>query len=72
MTDLQAAVGLVQLGRLAEIVARRRELAAGYAKALAEIAGLRAVADPDVRDVQLPVLLGRGRCRRTRSTATGC
>ena len=27
MTDLQAAVGLVQLGRLPEIVARRRELA---------------------------------------------
>ena len=28
MTDIQAAVGLVQLGRLDEIVARRRELAA--------------------------------------------
>ncbi len=30
MTDLQAAVGLVQLGRLDEIVARRREIAARY------------------------------------------
>lgn len=46
MTDLQAAVGLVQLNRLAEVVARRRELAAGYRKAIAEITGLRAVEDP--------------------------
>jgi len=46
MTDLQAAVGLVQLSRLPEVVARRRELAAVYAKAVAEIDGLRAVADP--------------------------
>ena len=34
MTDLQAAVGLVQLGRLPEMVARRRELAARYADAV--------------------------------------
>ena len=46
MTDLQAAVGLVQLGRLPEVVARRRELAAAYAKAIAEIAGLRARRGP--------------------------
>ncbi len=46
MTDLQAAVGLVQLGRLPLIVARRRELAARYHAAIAEITGLRAVADP--------------------------
>ncbi|WP_328532297.1 DegT/DnrJ/EryC1/StrS family aminotransferase [Nocardioides sp. NBC_00368] len=46
MTDLQAAVGLVQLSRLPEVVARRRELASVYAKAVAEIEGLRAVADP--------------------------
>lgn len=46
MTDLQAAVGIVQLGRLPEIVARRRELAATYAKHLREIPELRAVADP--------------------------
>jgi dTDP-4-amino-4,6-dideoxygalactose transaminase len=46
MTDLQAAVGLVQLGRLPEIVARRREIAARYQSAIAEIAGLRAVQDP--------------------------
>lgn len=47
MTDLQAAVGLVQLDRLPDIVARRRELAARYQAAIAEIPGLRAVADPD-------------------------
>ena len=46
MTDLQAAVGLVQLGRLPEIVARRREIAARYQAAIADIPGLRAVADP--------------------------
>lgn len=46
MTDLQAAVGIVQLDRLPEVVGRRRELAAGYAKAIDAIGGLRAVADP--------------------------
>ncbi|WP_375431146.1 DegT/DnrJ/EryC1/StrS family aminotransferase [uncultured Friedmanniella sp.] len=46
MTDLQAAVGIVQLGRLPEIVARRRALAAGYAKVVDELTGLRCVADP--------------------------
>lgn len=46
MTDLQAAVGIVQLGRLSEIVRRRRELALVYAEALQHIDGLRAVADP--------------------------
>ena len=46
MTDLQAAVGLVQLTRLPAIVARRREIAARYQDAIAGIPGLRAVADP--------------------------
>jgi dTDP-4-amino-4,6-dideoxygalactose transaminase len=46
MTDLQAAVGIVQLGRLGDIVARRRELAAAYAAEIDTIEGLRAVADP--------------------------
>ncbi|MFP5416440.1 MAG: DegT/DnrJ/EryC1/StrS family aminotransferase [Actinomycetes bacterium] len=46
MTDLQAAVGLVQLGRLDALVARRRELATRYRDALADVPGLRAVADP--------------------------
>ncbi|WP_372593647.1 DegT/DnrJ/EryC1/StrS family aminotransferase [Actinotalea sp.] len=46
MTDLQAAVGIVQLGRLDEIVRRRREIAATYDEAIASIDGLRAVRDP--------------------------
>ncbi|MET1039355.1 MAG: DegT/DnrJ/EryC1/StrS family aminotransferase [Aeromicrobium sp.] len=46
MTDLQAAVGLVQRGKLPEIVARRRELAEVYTKYVDRIDGLRAVADP--------------------------
>lgn len=46
LTDLQASVGLVQLSRLPEVVTRRRLLAEGYAKAIAEVEGLRAVTDP--------------------------
>jgi dTDP-4-amino-4,6-dideoxygalactose transaminase len=46
MTDLQAAVGLVQLGRLPEIVRRRREIADRYRAALADVEGLRPVVDP--------------------------
>jgi dTDP-4-amino-4,6-dideoxygalactose transaminase len=46
MTDLQAAVGIVQLAKLPEVVARRREIAAAYTKQLADIPGLRPVADP--------------------------
>jgi dTDP-4-amino-4,6-dideoxygalactose transaminase len=47
MTDIQAAVGLVQLGRLDAIVGRRRELAARYHALLADLPGLRAVRDPE-------------------------
>ncbi|GAA2982220.1 dTDP-4-amino-4,6-dideoxygalactose transaminase [Microbacterium terrae] len=46
MTDLQAAVGLVQLERLDEVVRRRRDIAARYAEAISGIEGLRAVSDP--------------------------
>jgi dTDP-4-amino-4,6-dideoxygalactose transaminase len=49
MTDIQAAVGLVQLGKLDEIVARRRALGARYQTLLAEVPGLEAAvtsADP--------------------------
>ena len=46
MTDLQAAVGIVQLGRLDDIVRRRREIAAAYSAEIDGIVGLRAVADP--------------------------
>jgi len=46
MTDLQAAVGLVQARKLPEMVARRRQLAAIYGAELDERGGLRCVADP--------------------------
>ncbi len=46
MTDLQAAVGLVQLRRLDAVVARRRELASRYREAFDGIRGLRCVDDP--------------------------
>ncbi|HEY0804245.1 MAG TPA: DegT/DnrJ/EryC1/StrS family aminotransferase [Pseudonocardiaceae bacterium] len=47
MTDLQAAVGIVQLGRLPQLVAWRRAMAERYHKLLADVPGVRAVADPD-------------------------
>jgi dTDP-4-amino-4,6-dideoxygalactose transaminase len=47
MTDIQAAIGLVQLGRMGGVVNRRRQLALRYQRLLGQIPGLRAVADPD-------------------------
>jgi dTDP-4-amino-4,6-dideoxygalactose transaminase len=46
MTDIQAAIGLVQLGKLPALVARRRELATRYQRLLAGIPGLRTITDP--------------------------
>ena len=46
MTDLQAAVGIVQLGRLDTVLVRRRELADRYRRELADVPGLRFVEDP--------------------------
>jgi dTDP-4-amino-4,6-dideoxygalactose transaminase len=46
MTDMQAAMGLVQLTRLAGMIARRRELAARYDELLTPL-GVRPVRDPD-------------------------
>jgi dTDP-4-amino-4,6-dideoxygalactose transaminase len=46
MTDVQAAIGLVQLRKLGAMVARRRELAARYTARLADLPGLRLAADP--------------------------
>jgi dTDP-4-amino-4,6-dideoxygalactose transaminase len=46
MTDLQGAVGVVQLKRLAAVVERRREIAAAYVAGMAGLTGLRFVADP--------------------------
>jgi dTDP-4-amino-4,6-dideoxygalactose transaminase len=46
MTDLQAAMGLVQLGKLPEMVRRRRALAHEYQDVLGTVPGLRFVVDP--------------------------
>jgi dTDP-4-amino-4,6-dideoxygalactose transaminase len=46
MTDVQAAIGLVQLGKLDQMVARRRQLAERYQRQLSSVPGLRTIADP--------------------------
>lgn len=68
MTDMQAAVGLVQLGRLAEAVAQRRRIVARYTEALAGIPGLRLSGDPvhgtsNFQSFWLEVLEGFGTTR---------
>jgi len=47
MTDIQAAVGREQLKRLPAIIARRRELAAGYVERLSGVPGLRLPVEPE-------------------------
>ncbi len=49
MSDLQAALGLVQLARLKEMNRRRAELAALYLDRLADVAGVAPLALPDAR-----------------------
>ena len=46
MTDIQAAVGLVQLEKLDEMVRTRRRLARRYQAMLSDVPGLRTVRDP--------------------------
>jgi perosamine synthetase len=46
MTDLQAAIGITQLGRLNDFLNRRRHLAARYAKALQNLSWLHTPAVP--------------------------
>jgi dTDP-4-amino-4,6-dideoxygalactose transaminase len=46
MTDVQAAIGLVQLGKLDRLIARRRALAQRYQELLADIPGLSTITDP--------------------------
>lgn len=46
MTDMQAAVGLVQLEKIDRIVRRRRELAETYHRLLDDLDAVRAVTDP--------------------------
>jgi perosamine synthetase len=47
MTDLQAAMGVAQLRRLPKIIARRRELAASYDRALARLPQLELFREPE-------------------------
>jgi dTDP-4-amino-4,6-dideoxygalactose transaminase len=47
MTDIQAAIGRKQLERLSELVARRRVIAANYAKLLEQIEGLHLPKEPE-------------------------
>jgi dTDP-4-amino-4,6-dideoxygalactose transaminase len=47
MTDVQAAIGLVQLRKIGEQVAWRRTLAERYRRSLSHVAGLRMIGDPD-------------------------
>jgi perosamine synthetase len=46
MTDIQAAIGLVQLGRLDALVAQRRAMAARYHELLSTVPAVRPVTDP--------------------------
>ncbi len=46
MTDVQAAIGLVQLAKLDQLIARRRALAARYQEMLAGLPGLSMAGDP--------------------------
>lgn len=46
MTDIQAAIGLVQLGKLGKLIARRRMLAQRYQQLLKGIPGVRTITDP--------------------------
>ncbi|HWS31463.1 MAG TPA: DegT/DnrJ/EryC1/StrS family aminotransferase [Actinoplanes sp.] len=46
MTDIQAAVGLVQLGKLSGLVEQRRRLASRYHELLSDVDGLTPVKDP--------------------------
>jgi perosamine synthetase len=47
MTDIQAAIGLVQLGKLGKLIRRRRVLAQRYQQLLGSIPGVRTITDPE-------------------------
>jgi len=68
MTDIQAAVGLVQLRKLPAMVDRRRELAEKYRVALADLEDIRLPVDPrwgttNFQSYAIKLLAG-GRARR--------
>jgi perosamine synthetase len=47
LTDVQAAIGIVQLGKLEKMVARRRQLGERYRRQLSTVPGFRMISDPD-------------------------
>ena len=61
MTDLQAAVGIVQLARLPEVVRRRRAVGRQLHQVHRRNPGPSCGGRPPLGDVQFPVLLGGGR-----------
>lgn len=63
MTDIHAALGLSQMGRIAAFVARRREVAAQYDKALAALPLVRPWQSPETASSYhlYPVRIPRGR-----------
>jgi dTDP-4-amino-4,6-dideoxygalactose transaminase len=78
LTDIQAALGLVQLGRLGEFVDRRRRLAALYDRALAAVPAVAPVGPrPHTRSayhlyaVRVPAALRRPLYERLRARGIG-
>ena len=68
LSELHAAVGLSQLGRLDEFVAERRRLAAAYTERLAPVTGIRPLVPPNgsaPNFYKYVALLDRGVDRRT-------
>ena len=62
MTDIQAAVGIEQLKKLDQIVARRRELAARYNRSFADHPWLSMLSEPDYSEwnyQSYPVILSK-------------
>jgi len=47
MTDVQAAIGIVQLRKLGQLIARRRALAQRYQQLLKDVPGVRTITDPE-------------------------
>ena len=47
MTDVQAAIGIVQLRKLGRLIARRRALARRYQQLLKDVPGIRTITDPE-------------------------
>jgi dTDP-4-amino-4,6-dideoxygalactose transaminase len=61
MSEFNAAFGLLQLKHVDAALARRKEIASDYRKALADVTGIRVLADADktaVNNAYFPILVG--------------